>query len=287
MFLAIPSYGEAIHPTTARRAWKESGETVACRRGLSTSLLAHTFNICWTEALQAAKAGRVTHFAMLHSDIEPVAGWVDKMGEIMERDNLDVLSVVSPIKNNKGETSTAIDTDYWSPRKITMRDLESLPPTFTGEDIGGGLLINTGCMMVDLRNEEVLATNDDNDLELYFEINDKIHVEDNGHMDIRVASEDWNFSRSANRLGLRVAATTEIPLLHWGHFGYSNQPRRRSQEVTVVGGPLDGERLPEAAGKMVDGCWTYWRHGRAVPHEIQGGQGKRVARYCGPCGNSD
>jgi precorrin-6B methylase 2 len=60
-----------------------------------------------------------------------------------------VLGVVAPIKDQRGVTSTALahdDGDTWRVHcRLTMQEVYRLPETFTSEDVGRPLLVNTGC----------------------------------------------------------------------------------------------------------------------------------------------
>ena len=46
---------------------------------------------------------------MLHADVEPEEGWLDKAIEEMEARDLDLLGVVVPIKDLQGLTSIALE----------------------------------------------------------------------------------------------------------------------------------------------------------------------------------
>ena len=69
-----------------------------------TSLLASGFNSLWCTALKRG----VTHFAMLHADIRPDRNWLDVMLAELQRTGADLVSVVTPIKDARGLTSTGI-----------------------------------------------------------------------------------------------------------------------------------------------------------------------------------
>src|SRR5262245_17498739 len=73
------------------------------------SLLASNFNRIWCYALNLVHHGeRVDYFAMLHDDIDPEKYWLDKLIDELEAQELDLLSVVVPIKDRRGMTSTAL-----------------------------------------------------------------------------------------------------------------------------------------------------------------------------------
>src|SRR5215471_18433913 len=114
------------------------------------SLLALSFNALWCRALNLAKAGGLDYFAMLHTDVGPNNGWLDALVAELDATGLDVLSVVVPIKDPRGVTSTALARDDGDPfgvfTRLTMQEVFRLPETFTSADVGGRpLLVNTGC----------------------------------------------------------------------------------------------------------------------------------------------
>ncbi len=170
-------------------------------------------NSLFIEALDLRDQGEATHFLMLHNDIVPQIGFIDKMHEVMERTGCDILSAVSPIKDEKGLTSIALDEQIgdrdfdWAPRRLTMREIHKLEPTFTRPN----LLINTGCMLVDLRKD---WTN-----HIWFHFDDRIAVF-NGKRQPQMRPEDWNFSKDARKLGAVIYATREVTLTHHGQQAF-------------------------------------------------------------------
>lgn len=183
----------------------------------NSSLLAHGFNLLWVEALNGRKRGEYTHFAMQHSDVEPEAGWLDVLLAELDRTGLDVLGVPVPLKDTRGLTSTAVgraDGDPWRPmRRLTLTEVHALPETFTSDDVGGPLLLNTGLWVCRLGgwSERV-----------WFEINDRIAADPDGEFVALVEPEDWNFSRQLHRLGVRVGATRKVRLTHRGPVPFTN-----------------------------------------------------------------
>lgn len=221
LVLALPSYDgrrrNAIQMITA-------GQSVA-RIHYQTaqgSLLAHVFNRLLCEARVRRDADQATHFCMMHDDIEPEVDWLPKLWkEFEERGCQGLISAVSPIKSPHMLTSTALDTDPWNPRKLHLSETARLPKTFTGEDASKllgishrGLLVNTGLMLFDLREEWV----DD----LVFTIRDAIIQKDGSPVAV-VEPEDWAMSRFLNARGVPVMATTAVILNHHGGLGWSNQ----------------------------------------------------------------
>lgn len=222
VFIAVPSRDGRLPTRAAYSIYTDGAATtekkIAC--SLSSSLLTYTFNSLWCAALNMRSQG-VTHFAMLHDDIQPADGWIDTLLEEMNRVDADIISVVVPLKENSGLTSTAIDTDPWRPRRLTMREVAKLPETFRSSDVpwnkaDDALLVNTGCWLCKFTLPWVER--------VCFHVDDEI-VRVNGHFEPRVASEDWNFSRDLwNQYGaeIKVYATTKVHLTHSGTAQFQN-----------------------------------------------------------------
>ena len=182
------------------------------------SVLTRNFNMLYAQALNQ-RANGTTHFCMHHEDIIPDKFWLDRMLAIMKERDADILSVVAPLKDNRGLTSTGIDeplpghVEGWEFKRLTLTEIyNDYPATFTHPK----LLINTGLMLVKLTQPWCEK--------LHFEFTDAIipnPKEPGKFMPVGV-SEDWNFSRMAHKLGLKVYATREIPLLHFGQGKFSN-----------------------------------------------------------------
>lgn len=166
--------------------------------------------------------GGCTHFAMIHNDIIALPGWLDKMLALAEKHDADILSVISPIKDERGLTSFALDEEIepgngglpveYAPRRLTLTEIyDNYPETF---EVPGKLLINTGLMLVRLKNPLTE--------ELYFAFDDKIIKQKGKFIPVGI-SEDWFFSRLAQAKGLKVFATREIKLNHAGRFLFGNE----------------------------------------------------------------
>ena len=175
------------------------------------SLLPRNFNEGWCKVLRDPS---ITHFLMIHSDITPMNyTWVDDLLSIMDATEADVVSVVSPIKDSRGLTSTAKDTHIFWPQRLTMKEIKQLPETFEAE------LINTGFMLVDMRIQWIRELNPP------FELIDKImcDYEHNAYPMPTCIPEDWGFSRKIREGGGKIVATRSVPIIHFGMQGYSNQ----------------------------------------------------------------
>lgn len=232
VFLGMPGYGDMTagaaqgfyHATAGKLTIGGMDYRVALDRVVkSGSLLAHNFNALWAGAinLDADPDGPpVNYFAMLHSDVEPECGWLDTLIEEMEDRDLDMLGVVVPIKDLQGLTSIALQNpngDSWRPLcRLTMKEIVSLPETFTADDVGHDLLLNTGCWVC--RFDSEIAK------QMCFTIRDAIHFDpERGIHVAEVEPEDWGFSRQWNARGLRIGATRKVRVMHAGHMRFGNQ----------------------------------------------------------------
>ena len=222
--IAIPSYDGTCQLDTleavqlSSRRWEPK---IVTQR---SSALGNCFNRLWVTALNS-RAGGITHFAMLHSDVIPEVGWLDKMMDIMADKGADVLSVIIPIKSTEGLTSTALDTGgRWKVNRFTMKQVHKMPATFTHPK----LLLNTGLMLVDLRKPWVER--------VYFTIRDSIVRDESGRFRPVMMSEDWDFSRQATALEAKLWATREVSVRHVGRALYGNDSAWGSMEVDTVNG---------------------------------------------------
>ena len=220
IYLGMPSTGEmtlgasiGFHRCTRRRDHHVE------LNALGSSLATGNFNGLWCWALNAARKGRVDYFAMIHSDIEPPEFWLDTLIDELEEKNLDVLGVVAPIKDQRGLTSIAVahpSGDNWKIRnRLTMKEIYRLPETFTSEDVGGPLLLNTGLWVCKFNMEWAPK--------VFFTVNDKIARDaKTGDYFAKIEPEDWFSSRIYHELGLKVGCTRRVPLHHRGTMAFGN-----------------------------------------------------------------
>jgi len=206
--ISVPTYDGKLHFGAVNGILRASIDPSHAVQFVASSLLTKCFNQLWTNALNARKLG-ITHFAMLHADIAPEDYWLDKMLSIMGKYNADILSVVSPLKNSDGLTSTAIGGIDARARRFTLKEIHSMEKTFTREH----LLINTGLMLVDITKPWAQQA--------IFSIKDFIYKE-NGEYRAECISEDWNFSKQAELLGAQIYATSEVSLTHFGQTAFPN-----------------------------------------------------------------
>jgi hypothetical protein len=275
IFLAQPHYGN-LDPGAARGFHSWASRRTDCEvifADAGGSLLARTFNNLWAHALASAEKGLVTHFAMLHADIQPGEFWLDTLMREMARVQADVVSTIVPIRDDRGLTSTAIDNpaNRWQPeRRLTMSEVMQLPKTFDSKGLqdaglnphGHQLLVNSGCWVCDISRPWVLGDWTQN-RPVQFTINDRVYKCPNGQWGVDVESEDWYFSREAARWGARIVATRLVEVKHigtqafpnteaWGNWSHDEetlgkpdeQPAAESVPVTLTEGePSHGEAL--------------------------------------------
>lgn len=216
VYLGLPCYGDHIHIATMASVFACGVKDIKIE-AKSNSLLCHCFNLLLANAIN----DHATHFVLLHSDCAPESGWLAKMLEIIESHQLAALSVVSPIKTHRGLTSTALDYADRGPRRLTLKEIHNkLPETFTVEDTQYAfpdgherLLINTGCLLIDLQRFDHRPP--------AFKTQDAWCFSEKW-LGAWTFPEDWGFSRELAGLGLRYAATRAVGLVHYGAAPFVN-----------------------------------------------------------------
>lgn len=220
IYLGMPTAGEmtlgagiGFHRCTRRQS--HHVELLA----LGSSLATGNFNRLWCWALNGARKGRVDYFAMIHSDIEPPEFWLDELIDELEAKRLDVLGVVVPIKDPRGLTSIALahpSGDPWRiQNRLTMREVYRLPETFTSDDVGAPLLINTGLWVC--KFDMAWAP------KIFFTVNDRIMIDPkSGDYFAQIEPEDWFSSRIYHELGLKIGCTRKVQVHHRGTMAFGN-----------------------------------------------------------------
>ncbi len=180
------------------------------------------FNVLLACAVEAG----CDRFLLWHQDVMPnEAGWLAKLSEIMEARKLAALSVELPIKNEDGQTSTAV-MEQLSDGRMKMinisRDVaHSFPDTFALDDVrlafpaATALLVNNGLLLLDL-------TQADPRKGFYFQSEDILRAGEDGKLQADFVPEDWHYSLQLAKAGLPYAATTAIRCLHYGEKGWEN-----------------------------------------------------------------
>jgi hypothetical protein len=218
VFLALPTYGPFDLAGQAGRTHPaEEVEVVTAYR--QHSLLAHNFNCLWCHALNARAAFGLTHFAMVHADVNAPPLWLDELVAEQARVGADLLSAVLPIKDGRGLTTTGWQHPAsGAVTRFSMTEVMTFPETFDARDAGlpeGAIfLVNTGLWVCDFTQSWVE--------EFSFEIRDRIVKKPDGLFQATVLSEDWNMSRWLAVRGLKVMVTRTVPLGHVGRWEFRN-----------------------------------------------------------------
>jgi hypothetical protein len=278
--LVQPGYG-GVTAGASRAFWQASAlpESQIDRQFQEGSLLAQNFNICWARALNLAHKGkRIDYFAMIHADVEPEDEWLDVLIDELEASNLDLLSVVVPIKDERGVTSIALDRpdgDTWRPLcRLTMAEVMRLPPTFTSEDVGYPILVNTGLWVC--RFDLAWAR------KVRFTINDRIVFDQGSDRYLaQCEPEDWYFSRLCHEIKLRIGATRKVRLTHRGPAQfYNDRVWGEPYDSAWIGrSPLchdaDHFVLPDISG------WLRYEEGKELARLARGKRVLEIGPYLG------
>ncbi len=222
--LGLPHYGDVSAGAMARFIQHEthSIESVTGVRS-QTSCTPRAFNECLIHGLNLRDEGKATHFAMIHSDVEPLyPNWLDVLYDRMRAFRLDLIAAVIPIKDPQPwRTSTAIgkiDQPWHPDRFIRIDDRAKYPETIFPDDVcseGEELLVNTGLWLADLRAKFW-------DTFPGFEFKNRITRDSDGTRIEQFRPEDWELSRHLRRCGARYAATWAVPVKHYGHGEWSS-----------------------------------------------------------------
>lgn len=251
IYACMPCYGPP-QAGSARQFWANSilpGSKRAKEKRVmddrGSSLLAASFNHHWTTALNMQIDGvPIERFVMLHNDIIPQDGWMDGLLEELDACGADLLSVVVPIKDGRGLSSTAVHdpNDEWDVlRRLTQKEINALPETFTARDFGYDhrhpLLANTGCwacrmdrpwrwrVKFEIKDDVQFQTDAGEWLRpeqaLRWENGQEVCRKD-GRWRSRSIPEDWHFSKQLYRLGAVVKCTRKIKVSHIGYAPFES-----------------------------------------------------------------
>lgn len=273
----MPSYGQQTGGA-GQAFWCASRKHNVNHQMRGGSLLAKNFNVLWCTLLNTlGKPNQPDYFAMLHSDVAAEPGWLDKLVELLEETRLDLLSVVIPIKSQHGLTSTAIERDdgcTWRvKRRLTMHEVFELPEVFTSEDVGGPLLVNTGCWVAKVGEWC---------REVSFTINDHIiQHPDTGQYQAFTEPEDWFFSRECRKIGLEIGSTRAVRVAHDGDASYRNDQPWGTQRWDEA--MADEPIKPQGSFRFPDGVdgWLTYAEGRALYELSRGKRVLEIGSYCG------
>jgi hypothetical protein len=215
ILLALPNCGHVEHEVIQTIIHASKDPIQLSSR--SSSMLPDNFNVLWCQMMN----GDFTHFAMIHSDVTAEPLWIDKLLAIMEEKKSDVFSVVMPIKDETGDTSTAFKQDDGLVKRLSLKQVRELPETFDEKDVGkllkttGTLLVNTGLWIAKRGDWCKKFTG-------FRMLTDIFFSEETKKWQVRRISEDWEFSMWAKEQGLKVHATRKIQATHIGRNGWRN-----------------------------------------------------------------
>jgi hypothetical protein len=204
----------------------------------AASLLNANCNDLWANALNLHARGECDWFAMLHSDVVPEPWWLDTLVNEAEAVGADLLSVLVPIKDRKGLTSSGL-SDPGHPIRPWCRFTlsQALHPSFPGtfdalaaaealrglpddlrHDVPAGAVLyaNTGCMAVRLSGRWPLAG-------AWFETRDRLYRMAGGRWGVEVLPEDWYFTSRVAAAGGRVCCTSRVKVHHVGAAAYPSR----------------------------------------------------------------
>jgi hypothetical protein len=279
--LGMPSYGQCTDraATGLYRPSKRAEYDIRIW-GLSSSLATGNMNGLWCWALNTNHKTPVSYFVMQHTDIEPEEFWMDILIDELEAKGLDVLGVVAPIKDQRGVTSTAMDRpdkDTWRVHgRLTMKEIWRLPETFTSEDLGYPLLLNTGLWVC--KFDEAWAK------KVFFTVNDRISIDPKtGDYFAQIEPEDWFASRLYHELGLKVGCTRKVRLEHRGTMAFTNEIPWGSNDFDkeyLDRSVLDGRPPADWFPHKVAG-WLSEDEGRELAELAAGKTVLEVGSYCG------
>lgn len=272
--LGMPGYGKQT-AAAGRAFWR------ACRDMSGVwnyyqcgSLLASNFNQLWCLALNLSHSGeQVDYFAMLHDDVAPEDFWLDDLIDELEANQLDILGTVVPIKDSRGLTSLALhrDGDNWMQTRLSMHDVYQLPETFTSEDVGAPLLLNTGCWVAKWNQEWCRQVS--------FTINDRIVFNRAANRyQAQTEPEDWYFSRLCHEMHLKIGATRKIKLRHQGETEFTNEKPWGRNVFDVES--TNRSPVPNAFPQEISG-WLLPEEAKCLAELARGKRVLEIGAYCG------
>lgn len=194
------------------------------------SSLPSCFNDPFCLALNLRDAGKCTHFAMQHSDIRSVNGWLDILADVMVETGAAVVSTVVAIKQNVPDptVSTGVGkvADRWTTRAFRRSDYHCLPETFGTADVCEPdelLLINTGLWLADLSHP---TWDTFPGFAQFHKIGrDPATQQWRGWQ----RTEDWELSYHLHETGAPYVATWRVPAWHMGYTEWFNRPEEETE----------------------------------------------------------
>lgn len=195
---------------------------VECRRTQG----GYTYADLWAYALNERKNG-VTHFAMIHTDVDPGPNWLSVHWRILNHRKAQIVSSVIAMKDMTNTSSTGyVKRSGGSVTKLKLTETDALPPVFSIKDVRPNdwqdyaLCLNTGLWLADIRGtwaEKMQWVGKGG-----IEYNAKT-----GKHETYFFSEDWLESRHLADLlepeEILAIGVGELPVNHWGWFPIGNR----------------------------------------------------------------
>jgi hypothetical protein len=204
-----PGFGLGVPVAQAAFAhvFPTTNDNLVLQREASGSILTFCFNRLLADFLTVRKKYQVDYLAWVHDDIGAPMCWADIYREEMQKYKIDMLAAVVPLKDHRGLTSTAMETDNpWAPRRLTMKEVFDLPETFTDPKI----LLNSGLWLA-RADADWLGSfcwqQQDQMIKM-------VEVDGSERYIARTISEDWDWSRKIKYRGGSLYATRKVPLYH-------------------------------------------------------------------------
>jgi hypothetical protein len=213
VYLSMPTGGN-VHWKTLPAITRPSAEHNVVFSPLAGSAAVHHFNLAWAMALNFRAKHKLTHYAMIHPDVETDYLWLDPLIREMDRVQADVLSVTMPIKDGRGLSSTAREVEGGRMSRFTMKEIMALPVTFSAKDIGAPIVVNNSLWVC--RFDERWVE------DVSFNWITLIGKDKKGKFFAHSTSEDWVFSDWCNNHGLKIFSTRILKAVHWGLQGFPN-----------------------------------------------------------------
>jgi SAM-dependent methyltransferase len=167
--------------------------------------------------------------------------------------------------------------DEWMPfARLSMHDVHQLPETFTADDLGRPLLLNTGCWVA--RWNQTWAR------QVHFSIEDRIAFNTAcNRYQAQTVPEDWHFSKQLNSLGLKIGATRKIAVNHRGEVDFPNYVDPYPGNPGAL--PFDREAVatsPVPGSFPADiGGWLTESEGKALADLARGKRVLEIGSFCG------
>lgn len=215
-FLGIPGLGEMSFETHQAATEFRMAHPLSSEMCGQWSALTGNFNRLYASALNAREQHGATHFVMLHSDVAPKApigfgDWASVLITYMRAFKLGVISAAVRIKDESGETSTAVEAADGTQVRLRLDQIGGILCSDAFMP-GQTLLINTGCMVVDLTQPW--------SADLLFSVGDERKRDSDGRWAAHFDPEDWRMSRWLHAHGVRYGVTTDIRCAHVGRKVY-------------------------------------------------------------------